>query len=108
MEKRNIFECLPVEQGFERFDTLLETGALKLERIVSHAHTTPLGEWFEQDCPEWVVLLRGAAGLCIEGRDDILVLRAGDYVYLPARLRHRVEWTDASGETVWLALHHCG
>jgi len=27
-------------------------------------------------------------------------------VVIPARCRHRVEWTDPDQETVWLALHH--
>ncbi|CAG1020137.1 hypothetical protein MTYM_00082 [Methylococcales bacterium] len=106
MEKRNLFDCLSVERGFERFDVLVEAEALTLERIVSHGHSTPLGEWYEQERSEWVVLLKGAAGLLIEGEQEILTLMPGDYVYLPARLRHRVEWTEDNTETVWLALHH--
>ncbi len=33
-------------------------------------------------------------------------MRPGDYVLIPARKRHRVEWTDPGQKTVWLALHH--
>jgi cupin 2 domain-containing protein len=30
---------------------------------------------------------------------------AGDYVFIPARKRHRVEWTEPQQPTVWLAVH---
>jgi cupin 2 domain-containing protein len=29
----------------------------------------------------------------------------GDYVFIPARKRHRVEWTEPQQPTVWLAVH---
>ena len=32
-------------------------------------------------------------------------LVAGDYVFIPARKRHRVESTDPQHPTVWLAIH---
>ena len=106
MEKRNLFDCLSVGQSIERFDALLETDALRLERIVSYGQGTPLGEWYDQERSEWVALLKGSAGLRLDGEEEILVLMPGDYVYLPAHLRHRVEWVGDSEETVWLALHH--
>jgi len=106
VEKRNLFDGLPAAPGAEHFDALVETAGFRLERIVSRSHATPAGEWYDQDHAEWVVLLKGAAGLSIEGETDTLVLGPGDYVYLPARLRHRVEWTQADSETVWLAAHY--
>jgi cupin 2 domain-containing protein len=30
----------------------------------------------------------------------------GDYLHIPAHLRHRVEWTAENEVTVWLAVHH--
>ena len=106
MEKRNLLECLPADAGREHFDKLLEAEGFRLERIVSRGHATPAGEWYDQDCSEWVLLLQGSAGLAIEGEAETLVLAPGDCLHLPAGLRHRVEWTQAEGETVWLALHH--
>lgn len=106
MGKQNLFGGLPADVGREHFDTLLEAGGFKLERIVSYGQATPAGEWYDQDRPEWVVLLKGSAGLSVEGEEGVLPLSPGDYVYLPAHVRHRVEWTQAEGETVWLALHH--
>lgn len=106
VKKLNLFDSLSVSQGFERTDTLLEADALRLERIVSNRCATRPGEWYDQEHSEWVVLLKGSAGLCVEGEKEILVLMPGDYVYLPAHLRHRVEWTSATEETFWLALHN--
>ncbi len=106
MKVGNIFERLPPESGQEQFNCLLETAGSRLERIVSRGHATPAGEWYDQDRPEWVVLLTGAAGLLIEGETEIRVFRPGDYIFIPAHLRHRVEWTQSGVETVWLALHY--
>jgi cupin 2 domain-containing protein len=33
-------------------------------------------------------------------------MRPGDWLVIPARRRHRVEWTDPERPTVWLALHY--
>ena len=102
----NLFAGLPsAPPSGEQFEALLSRAGVKLERIVSWGHATPPGEWFDQDADEWVVLLAGAARLRIEGRAELLEMRAGDWVYLPARARHRVEWTDPVRPSVWLALH---
>jgi cupin 2 domain-containing protein len=90
----------------ERFETLLETAGFRLERILSQGHATPEGEWYDQDWDEWVMLLQGAARLTIEGRAGELAMKPGDTVLLPARCRHRVEWTISGQVTVWLALHY--
>ena len=106
MDKENLFE-LPADMGAEEFfETLLQTKSFRLERIISRGNSTPAGEWYDQDRPEWVVLLKGSAALLIEGQEHPLYLQAGDYVNLPSHLRHRVEWTNPHQETVWLALHH--
>jgi cupin 2 domain-containing protein len=106
VEKQNIFENLPVGVGSEHFESLLTCGHFKLERIVSYGSATMEGEWYDQGHCEWVLLLQGSAGLQIEGDAQMHVLRPGDYIYLPAHTRHRVEWTQTQGETIWLALHH--
>ncbi|KAB2839279.1 MAG: cupin, partial [Melioribacteraceae bacterium] len=33
-------------------------------------------------------------------------LKPGDYLNIPARKKHRVEWTDNAQKTVWLAIHY--
>lgn len=102
----NLFEPLPETGVEEQVTTLSRTAGARLVRIVSAGHATPEGEWCDQDDNEWVVVLRGGAGLRIEGEDEVRVLSAGDFIDIPAHLRHRVEWTDADEPTVWLAFHY--
>lgn len=104
MKVHNLFEGIPDPLPEELFDTLLQRQGLRLERIVSQAHHTPDGQWYDQPQDEWVLLLKGEAGLKIEGEPQLLTLKPGDHVLLPAHCRHRVEWTAAEGDTVWLGL----
>ncbi len=106
MEMRNLFTDLQAPCSEEIFETLLETGGFSLERIVSTGQSTPAGQWYDQDRDEWVILLSGGAGLFFEGEDEVKVMRPGDYAFIPAHRRHRVEWTDRRVPTVWLALHY--
>ncbi len=101
----NLFADLPDGKGAEVFTRLAEGGAFRLERIVSTGQATPEGAWYDQAEDEWVILLAGEAGLLIEGEAAPHTLGPGDFLLLPAHKRHRVEWTAADTETVWLALH---
>ena len=101
----NLFENLPSDLPEEAFDALLKTDAVLLERIVSTGHATPAGEWYDQPRAEWVVVLRGGAGLRFEDEATVRTLKPGDHVLIPAHARHRVEWTSDTEPTVWLALH---
>lgn len=105
MSTDNLFAGIPGRACQERFETLLEAGGVRIERIISTGQATPPGEWFDQDTDEWVVLLRGSAGLRLEGEARARVMRPGDHVHMPAHARHRVEWTDGRGPSVWLAVH---
>ncbi len=97
---------LPDRASQETVDVLAEGIGVRIERIVSTGQVTPPGQWCDQDLHEWVVLLRGRAALSFEGTPDILTLEPGDHVTIPAHRRHRVEWTDPSQPTVWLAVHY--
>lgn len=77
---------------------------MHIERIISKGHSTPEGEWYDQDQDEWVLLLQGKAVLSFEDNSTIN-LASGDYLYIPAHERHRVEWTDPNGDCIWLAIH---
>ena len=96
-----------IRQGTDRelLDELLKTSQLRIERIVSHGQASPEGFWYDQDDSEWVLLLRGQAGLSLEGEEGTVILHPGDYLYIPAHLKHRVEWTAPEEETVWLAIY---
>jgi cupin 2 domain-containing protein len=103
----NIFAGLPAASAEEQLTDLLTRPGLRIERIVSTGQASPTGFWYDQAHDEWVILLRGAAGLAIEGEAERR-LAPGDYVYLPAHTRHRVTRTDAAEPTVWLAVHAGG
>lgn len=75
----------------------------RIERIVSRGHVTPEGDWYDQDEDEFVLLVSGAARLALEDGESIK-LAPGDWLELPAHLRHRVEWTPLDRDTVWLAV----
>ena len=101
----NLFSDIPDIQAEEFIEALMDSEAVRVERIVSRGHATPAAEWYDQARDEFVVLLRGAARLAYEdgGTDELL---PGDWRIIPARRRHRVDWTLEDAETVWLAVHY--
>jgi cupin 2 domain-containing protein len=101
----NLFEQIPADLPNEIAQTLLETPKVRIERIVSHGHASPEGFWYDQNQPEWVLVLKGAARLEFEGQEPF-DLRPGNFVNIPAHKRHRVEWTDPTQPTIWLAIHY--
>jgi cupin 2 domain-containing protein len=105
VQPENLYTHVPVHLPEELVEVLCRTPHLRVERIVSHGHRTPEGQWYDQDTDEWVLLLSGAAHLRIDGQSELVAMRAGDYLFLPAHLRHRVEWTDPEHDSVWLAVH---
>jgi cupin 2 domain-containing protein len=102
----NVFANVPRELPEEQILELVESPNIRIERIVSLDHATAPDQWYDQDWPEWVLLLAGSAGLIFEGETEPLRLEPGSYVHIPARVRHRVAWTDASAPTIWLAIHY--
>lgn len=101
----NLFADVPDALLSEQFDELLRGGGFRLERIVSWGQATPAGEWLESRDDEWVVLLGGLADLRFADEDTSRPLSTGDYLFIAAGRRHRVEWTAAAEPTIWLALH---
>ncbi|MDD3513285.1 MAG: cupin domain-containing protein [Synergistaceae bacterium] len=91
---------LPDEEIFEE---LLRTPSFRMERIVSSGQASPPGFWYDQEEDEWVALLQGEAALEFEdGSAD--KLRSGDWVFLPAHMRHRVASTSLEPPCIWLAV----
>jgi cupin 2 domain-containing protein len=105
MDVANLFVTDTEPSRGETFETLIETNHFRLERIISMGQAPPAGQWYDQERHEWVALLSGSAGLLFDGESKVRVMRPGDCVLIPARRRHRVEWTDPDQKTVWLALH---
>jgi len=102
----SILEGIPIELPEELFDTICSTDSVKIERIVSRGHASPEGFWYDQEQNEFVLVVRGSAGLKLENEDEIVVLKAGDYFNIRAHVKHRVEWTDSTCETIWLTVHY--
>jgi cupin 2 domain-containing protein len=50
-----------------------------------------------------VIVLKGSATLRFA--DEPATRALDDYVFILARKRHRVEWTDPQQATIWLAVH---
>lgn len=103
-ELSNIFEALPDAAELERIETLLSTPNARIERIVSRGQSSPSDFWYDQEEIEFVLLLRGEAGLRFEDEKQTRQLKSGDILRIAAHRRHRVDWTAPDQETVWLAV----
>ncbi len=106
VKRSNIFSNIPPDLPAEVFEELIAAQHCRVERIISKGHSTPEGTWLSQDQNEWVIVLQGSAGLLFKGTDESTILKPGDYVSIAAHTKHRVEWTDETQETVWLAIHY--
>ena len=101
----NIFDGIASAGDKEVFSSLINNEHARIERIVSHGHTTEAGQWYDQLQNEWVMIIKGEARLEFEnGRVE--TLKTGDYINIPAHQKHRVSWTKEETETVWLAVHY--
>ena len=105
MKPDNIFSNIPKNLEFEIIEHLAGNGQVSIERIISRGHASPASGWYDQETSEWVIVLRGEARLSFDDQTSIH-LREGDYLHLPAHLKHRVDWTPPDRETVWLAVHY--
>ena len=105
LRRGNLFAALPRRQAEEQIDLLVEGAGVRIERIVSTGQASPRGFWYDQPDDEFVVLLTGAARLRFEEGDVTADMKPGDWVEIPAHMRHRVEATHAESATVWLAVH---
>lgn len=100
----NIFNLPPSLPNRELFESIISNDKILIERIISTGQTTPPGEWYDQEKDEWVILLQGFATLSYEDGSQIK-LKAGDYLFIPAHQKHRVEYTSTSPNCIWLAVH---
>jgi cupin 2 domain-containing protein len=106
MKSGNIYDLDKYVSNSEKemFEILLSGNNFKVERIVSAGHITPEGEWYDQPLDEWVLLIQGQARLEFDN-NEIIELKSGDYLLLPAHSRHRVAFTSTEPKCIWLAIH---
>jgi cupin 2 domain-containing protein len=98
----NLFRVAEPRSNDELFEDLLRRPGVRIERIISHGHTTPPDRPYVQAWDEWVLVIQGLAKLDLEG-SGLQTLQAGDYLLIPAGISHRVTYT--SEPTIWLAIH---
>ncbi len=102
----NLLSPMPNAQAAEQVATLLTRPNLRVERIVSLGQSSPPGFWYDQAEGECVLLLAGAAKLRFADESEARLLGLGDWLEITPHRRHRVDWTDPSTPTVWLALFY--
>jgi cupin 2 domain-containing protein len=105
MSVNNIFKNISDSLPDEVFETIIKTEDIQIERIVSYGHITEKDKWYEQNKNEWVIILKGKASIRFEN-ESLHELNVGDYINIPAHIKHRVEWTEEDSKTIWLAVHY--
>jgi len=100
----NIFDLPSFLPKEELFESIVANDNILIERIVSTGQSTPPGEWYDQNKDEWVILLQGEAILIYKDGSRIKLI-VGDYLLIPAHLKHRVEYTSSEPPCIWLAVH---
>jgi cupin 2 domain-containing protein len=100
----NLFKLPEPLRSGEVCEALIPDRGVLIERIVSIGQASPDGFWYDQERDEWVALLQGQAKLAWEDGKSLL-MDPGDWIFIPAHERHRVEWTTANPPCIWLAVH---
>ncbi len=100
----NIFDNLPLHMPREVVQTLIQSTDVRIERIISHGHTSAADFWYDQPQHEWVIVLQGTARLQFE--DGMVEMKVGDFINIPAFRKHRVDWTTPDEATVWLGVRY--
>ncbi len=94
----NIFDYTIPKEG-EVFKNLFENKDIKITQIVSSSNLDT--KEYNQEYDEFVILLRGKATL--EINKNIIDLKDGDYLHIPAHTKHKVLKT--SNGALWLAIY---
>ncbi len=103
--RENIYDFKEIKsEGEESFETLLELENVLIEKIITHGELRSPGKWYDQEKDEWVMLVQGKATIEFPENEHI-ELRKGDYLLIPAHVKHRVSKTSNNPDCIWLALH---
>lgn len=101
----NIFSNIPSDIPNEIFEDIINTGNLRVERIVSMGHSSPDTGWYDQTENEWVIVLSGYGEIEYSNGERKL-LKQGDYLHIKAHEKHRVVGTSPDEPTIWLAIFY--
>ncbi|MFZ1320996.1 MAG: cupin domain-containing protein [Ignavibacteria bacterium] len=103
--KNNLFEIPDeLDNKFEFFQTLYSDEKIEIEKIISTGQVTPEGKWLTQEKNEWVILITGNAEIVFYDERNF-ILNAGDHLFIPSGVKHRVEKTSSEPKCIWLAVH---
>ncbi len=81
-----------------------ESSHWRLELISSCNSACYHNRWDEFKEHEWMLILRGSLLLRLKDSDSMVELNVGDHFYLAPHSLHRLEKTDPSPGSAWLAL----
>lgn len=102
---KNLLNDLPDNLQEEVFEDLIKTDSVRIERIISHGHSSPTTGWYDQDEHEWVIVLEGFGVLEFENGKCVR-LDKGDSLNIPAHTKHKVKQTSEQQPTIWLAVFY--
>lgn len=104
----NIFKDIPFDLPDELTEKIASSPekGIAIERIISRGHASPPGFWYDQEKAEFVILLKGKATLLFREGNRVFEMFPGDYLEIPANTLHRVEWTSAEEDTIWLVFFY--
>ncbi|MBU1998382.1 MAG: cupin domain-containing protein [Candidatus Omnitrophica bacterium] len=105
LKRGNIYSRIPAIKDKEIFQALIVNKKLKIEWIISKGQVTEKGRWLKEAQDEWVMVLKGEGKLRFCKDNQLIKLKAGDYVFIPANTAHRLDWTSLCEKTIWLAVH---
>ncbi len=106
MHPENFFKHIPENLREELVGKIVDTGIVKIERIISRGHCSPKDFWYDQDQNAFVILLKGMAGLVFKDQLEPVTLKPGDWLNIPAHVKHQVSWTHSEEDTIWLAVFY--
>ena len=102
---KNLFFSIPDNIEEEIVEDLLKHDNLRIERILSKGQSSPAESWYDQEEHEWVIVLDGCGIISFEDGKEIKLCK-GDYLNIPAHVKHKVKWTDPDKVTIWLAIFY--
>jgi len=89
----------------EKFVQLLNGKSFVAEKIISNGFKSPDNIWMKEKSNEWVMLIKGKAELEFEN-GEVLSLKAGDCLNIPANTKHRILYTSKKPFCYWLTIHY--
>ena len=102
---KNLLNDLPDNLQEGVFEDLIKTDSVRIERIISHGHSSPTTGWYDQDEHEWVIVFEGFGVLEFEN-GKCVKLEKGDSLNIPANTKHKVKQTSDQQPTIWLAVFY--